>query len=57
MMSLFLNGLAMRAPVAWLRDRTREWREKAIWTAADVEALANLGIEFDGTVKRPGERP
>jgi hypothetical protein len=56
-MALFLNGLAIRAPVAWVRDRTREWRERAVWTAADVEALANLGIEFDGTVRRPGERP
>jgi hypothetical protein len=57
MLALFLSGLARRAPVAWLRDRTREWREKAVWRAADVEALAKLGIEFDGTVKRPGERP
>lgn len=57
MMSLFLSGPAMRAPVAWIRDRTRAWRERAVWTAADVEALADLGIEFDGTVKRPGERP
>lgn len=57
MMVLFLSRLAMRAPVAWLRDRTREWREQAVWTATDVEALASLGIEFDGTVKRPGEQP
>jgi hypothetical protein len=54
---LFLSRLAMRTPLAWLRDRTREWREHAVWTAADVEALASLGIEFEGTVKRPGERP